>query len=178
MRCADAYPQLTRAVRQTQYLPTTRRWLTQEARHQLEATVKSSPVVLFMKGNPAAPQCGFSRAAVQILELHGVPPEKLKSFDVLEDSTLRSDVKEFSCVYLPSFLPIPSLLYSEWPTIPQIYVNGEFVGGCDILLSSEHVVILAAAWLTLLSVHQSGELEKFLVKEHIISPVSEEPTSQ
>jgi len=49
-----------------------------------------------MKGNPATPQCGFSRAAVQILELHGVPPEKLKSFDVLEDSTLRNDVKEFS----------------------------------------------------------------------------------
>jgi len=99
-----------------------------------------------MKGNPAIPQCGFSRAAVQILELHGVPPEKLKSFDVLENSTLRSDVKEFS----------------EWPTIPQIYVNGEFVGGCDILLS----------------MHQSGELEKLLVKENIIPPTSEESTSQ
>lgn len=76
-----------------------RRWLTQEARQQLEATVKSSPVVLFMKGNPTMPQCGFSRAAVQILELHGVPPEKLKSLDVLEDSALRSDVKEFSYVH-------------------------------------------------------------------------------
>ena len=70
--------------------------MTDEARHRLEATVKSSPVVLFMKGNPAMPQCGFSRAAVQFLELHGVPHEKLKSFDVLEDSALRSDVKEFS----------------------------------------------------------------------------------
>jgi len=121
------------------------RWLTQEARQQLDATVKSSPVVLFMKGNPAIPQCGFSRAAVQILELHGVPPEKLKSFDVLEDSALRSDVKEFS----------------EWPTIPQIYVNGEFVGGCDILLG----------------MHQSGELEKLLVKENVIPSAPEEPAS-
>ncbi|KAF9785162.1 thioredoxin-like protein [Thelephora terrestris] len=137
---------LTRTIRRTQYLPTARRWLTQEARQQLETTVKSSPVVLFMKGNPAMPQCGFSRAAIQILELHGVPPSKLKSFDVLEDSSLRSDIKEFS----------------EWPTVPQIYVNGEFIGGCDILLS----------------MHQSGELEKILVKEGVISPTSEESTSQ
>lgn len=124
------------------------------------------------------PQCGFSRAAVQILELHGVPPEKLKSFDVLEDSTLRSDVKEFSCVYLPSLLCMFSLRYSEWPTIPQIYVNGEFVGGCDILLSSERAATPIATWLTLVSVHQSGELEKLLVKESIVSPASEEPASQ
>jgi len=123
------------------------------------------------------PQCGFSRAAVQILELHGVPPEKLKSFDVLEDSSLRSDVKEFSCVSLPSVLCMPSLRCSEWPTIPQIYVNGEFVGGCDILLSSELAVTAVVTWLTLLSVHQSGELEKLLVKENI-TPASEEPASQ
>ena len=83
------------------------------------------------------PQCGFSRAAVQVLELHGVSSEKLKSFDVLEDSILRSNIKEFSWVYLLLFPLIFSLRYSEWPTIPQIYVNGEFVGGCDILLSSE-----------------------------------------
>ena len=124
------------------------------------------------------PQCGFSRAAVQILELHGVPPEKLKSFDVLEDSTLRSDVKEFSCVSLPSLPCMSSLRCSEWPTIPQIYVNGEFVGGCDILLSSERIVTLVAAFLTLISVHQSGELEKLLVKEKVVPPVSEEPTGQ
>jgi monothiol glutaredoxin len=49
-----------------------------------------------MKGTPAFPQCGFSRAAVQILDIHGVPPEKMKTFDVLEDSSLRSDIKEFS----------------------------------------------------------------------------------
>ena len=123
------------------------------------------------------PQCGFSRAAVQILELHGVPSEKLKSFDVLEDSTLRTDIKEFSYVCLPSLPRMFLFPYSEWPTIPQIYVNGEFVGGCDILLSSECVFTLVAARLTPLSVHQSGELEKLLVKENIVPPASEEPKS-
>ena len=131
-----------------------------------------------MKGDPSTPQCGFSRAAVQILELHGVPPEKLKSFDVLEDSTLRSDVKEFSYVSLLSYSPVYPLRCSEWPTIPQIYVNGEFIGGCDILLSSECVLDPVTARLTLISVHQSGELEKLLVKEKIIPSASEGPTSQ
>jgi len=120
--------------------------LTQQAKAQIEATVKSSPLVLFMKGNPEMPQCGFSRAAVQILDIHGVSPDKMKTFDVLEDQSLRNDIKE----------------YSEWPTIPQIYVNGEFIGGCDILLS----------------MHQSGELEKLLQTEGIIPPTSEsEPAS-
>jgi monothiol glutaredoxin len=109
--------------------------------------------------------------------LHGVPPEKLKSFDVLEDSTLRSDIKEFSYVFLPSPPRIFSFWCSEWPTIPQIYVNGEFVGGCDILLSSEYVLILVAARLIPLSVHQSGDLEKLLVKANIVPPASEEPKS-
>jgi len=118
------------------------RWLSQQARSQLENTVKSSPVVLFMKGNPKIPQCGFSRAAIQILDLQGVPPEKLKTFDVLEDQSLRSDIKEFS----------------EWPTVPQIYVNGEFVGGCDILLS----------------MHQSGELEKLLEEKNVVAPATEQ----
>jgi len=130
-----------------------------------------------MKGNPATPQCGFSRAAIQILELHGVPPEKLKSFDVLEDSTLRSDIKEFSYVCLPAPRCIFSFWCSEWPTVPQIYVKGEFVGGCDILLSSKRVLALVAARLTPLSVHQSGELEKLLVKENIVPPASEESES-
>lgn len=70
--------------------------LTQQAKAAIEATVKSAPVVLFMKGNPAMPQCGFSRAAVQILDIHGVAPEKMKTFDVLEDSSLRTDIKEYS----------------------------------------------------------------------------------
>jgi len=78
------------------------------------------------------PQRDFSRAAVQILELHGVPSEKLKSFDALEDSTLlRNDVKEFLCVSLPRLFSMSSLQYSEWPTIPQIYMNGESIGGYD-----------------------------------------------
>ncbi|TBU59479.1 glutaredoxin [Dichomitus squalens] len=115
-----------------------RRYISQEVRAKIQKAVESTPVVLFMKGTPEAPQCGFSRAAVQVLDIHGVPPEKLKTFDVLEDSELRQSIKEFS----------------DWPTIPQLYVNGEFVGGCDILLN----------------MHQSGELDQLLVKNGVILP--------
>ncbi|KAI0077752.1 glutaredoxin [Panus rudis PR-1116 ss-1] len=118
-----------------------RRYLSQETRQKITDAVQSTPVVLFMKGTPDYPQCGFSRAAVQVLDIHGVPPEKLKTFNVLEDSELRQAIKE----------------YSEWPTIPQVYINGEFVGGCDILLS----------------MHQSGELEELLAKNGIIPPLPE-----
>jgi len=93
-----------------------------------------------MKGNPAVPQCGFSRASVQILDLHGVPKEKMTTFDVLEDQELRSGIKEFS----------------DWPTIPQLYVGGEFVGGCDILIG----------------MHQSGELATLLESNDIIPKTS------
>jgi len=134
---------LVSTLRSAHHVPAARRLLTQQAKAAIETAVKSSPVVLFMKGDPAMPQCGFSRAAVQILDIHGVAPEKLKTFDVLQDSSLRADIKEFS----------------EWPTIPQIYVNGEFVGGCDILLS----------------MHQSGELETLLEKNGIIPPSVAEP---
>ena len=154
------------------------RLLSNETRTAIDKAVSSAPVVLFMKGTPETPQCGFSRAAVQILELHGIPPEKLKSFDVLEDSTLRNDIKEFSYVSWPSCAHEFSYQCSEWPTIPQIYVNGEFVGGCDILLSSKYALALVSTPLIPLSVHQSGELEKLLVKENIIPPVSEESASQ
>jgi len=122
-----------------------RRYLSQEVRSKLQDAVSATPVVLFMKGTPETPQCGFSRAAVQILNMHGVPTEKLKTFNVLEDAELRSAIKEFS----------------EWPTIPQIYVNGEFVGGCDILLS----------------MNQSGELDTLLVKNGIIPPQEEAASS-
>ncbi|KAI0825756.1 glutaredoxin [Irpex lacteus] len=121
-----------------------RRYITQEARQKIQAAIDSTPVVLFMKGTPAQPQCGFSRAAIQVLELQGVPEEKLKTFNVLEDSELRSSIKEFS----------------EWPTIPQLYVDGEFVGGCDILLS----------------MHQSGELEELFEKKGVIPPLPVEQT--
>jgi len=76
--------------------------------------IAETPVVLFMKGSPVFPQCGFSAAVVQILSHLGV---KFKGVDVLADSQIRQGIKEFS----------------SWPTIPQLYVKGEFVGGCDII---------------------------------------------
>ncbi|KAJ7116438.1 glutaredoxin [Mycena epipterygia] len=118
------------------------RFLTQEARSQIQNAISSTPVVLFMKGTPAHPECGFSRAAIQVLKLQEVPDEKLKTFNVLADPELRSGIKEFS----------------DWPTVPQVYVNGEFLGGCDILLS----------------MHQSGELETYLEKANVIPKVEGE----
>jgi len=81
---------------------------------RIAAEVKSSDVLLFMKGTPVFPQCGFSAAAVQILSTLGV---KFKAIDVLKDPDIRQGIKD----------------YSNWPTIPQLYVKGEFVGGCDII---------------------------------------------
>jgi len=81
---------------------------------RIKQDVSASPVVLFMKGTPVFPQCGFSAAVVQILTQLGV---KFKGIDVLTDPEIRQGIKEFS----------------SWPTIPQLYVNGEFVGGCDII---------------------------------------------
>jgi len=83
-----------------------------------------------MKGNPEAPKCGFSNAVVQILRMHGV---EYDHHDVLSDDELRQGIKDFS----------------NWPTIPQIFINGEFVGGCDILLQ----------------MHQNGELIDELQKK-------------
>jgi len=121
------------------------RYLSQDARARIQEAVKANPVVLFMKGTPAEPQCGFSRAVVQILDLHGVPSEKMKTYNVLADQELRSGIKEFS----------------EWPTVPQIYVNGEFIGGCDILIG----------------MHQSGELETLLENNGVISKVESDSSS-
>lgn len=95
------------------------RLLSSETRAAIDSAVKSAPVVLFMKGTPGAPACGFSRATVQLLGQQGVDPAKFAAYNVLEDAELRQGIKE----------------YSEWPTIPQLYVEGEFVGGCDILTS-------------------------------------------
>src|SRR5258707_8814423 len=81
---------------------------------RIKQDVTSNPVVLFMKGTPVFPQCGFSAAVVQILSQLGV---KFKAIDVLKDPDIRQGIKE----------------YSEWPTIPQLYVKGEFVGGADII---------------------------------------------
>jgi monothiol glutaredoxin len=81
---------------------------------RIKQDVTSNPVVLYMKGTPVFPQCGFSAAVVQILSGLGV---KFKGIDVLTDPEIRQGIKE----------------YSSWPTIPQLYVKGEFVGGCDII---------------------------------------------
>ncbi len=81
---------------------------------RIKQDVTSNPVVLYMKGTPVFPQCGFSAAVVQILTELGV---KFKGIDVLTDPEIRQGIKE----------------YSSWPTIPQLYVKGEFVGGCDII---------------------------------------------
>ncbi|HYM31400.1 MAG TPA: Grx4 family monothiol glutaredoxin [Candidatus Cybelea sp.] len=81
---------------------------------RIRQDISESPVVLFMKGTPVFPQCGFSAAVVQILSHIGV---KFKGVDVLADPGIRQAIKEFS----------------DWPTIPQLYVKGEFVGGCDIV---------------------------------------------
>lgn len=80
---------------------------------RIDAEVKSNDVVLFMKGTPQFPMCGFSGQVVQILGYIGVP---FKGVNVLEDQEIREGIKA----------------YSNWPTIPQLYVKGEFVGGCDI----------------------------------------------
>ena len=84
-----------------------------EIKREISKLVNSDKVVLFMKGTPDFPQCGFSAQVVDILNYLGV---KFSSFNVLEDNNLREGVKEFS----------------DWPTIPQIYINNEFIGGCDI----------------------------------------------
>jgi monothiol glutaredoxin len=84
-------------------------------RQRIEDLIGSSPVFVFMKGTKLMPQCGFSNNVVQILNALAVPFE---TFDVLSDMEIRQGVKE----------------YSEWPTIPQVYLNGEFLGGSDILI--------------------------------------------
>ncbi|MCJ1255563.1 monothiol glutaredoxin grx5 [Lignoscripta atroalba] len=114
------------------------RLLSTETKAAIDKAVGSAPVVLFMKGTPETPQCGFSRASIQILGLQGVDPKKFTAFNVLEDEELRQGIKE----------------YSEWPTIPQLYIDKEFVGGCDILMS----------------MHQNGELSKMLEAKGVLVP--------
>ena len=94
----------------------------------IQQQVTGHPVVLYMKGTPQAPQCGFSQAAIQLLGACGV--KSLFTVNVLEEPAIRQGIKE----------------YANWPTIPQLYVNGEFVGGSDILRE----------------MYQAGELQKLL----------------
>ena len=96
---------------------------------RLDNMVNQADVVVFMKGVPSAPRCGFSNAVCQIMRMHDVPFE---SHDVLADEEVRQGIKD----------------YSNWPTIPQVYFKGEFIGGCDILLQ----------------MHQNGELIEELQK--------------
>ncbi len=99
---------------------------------RIQSDVDGNPVFLYMKGTPMFPQCGFSARVVQILSHLGVP---FSSTNVLEEQELREGVKEFS----------------QWPTIPQLYVKGEFVGGCDIVTE----------------MFQSGELETLLAEKGV-----------
>jgi monothiol glutaredoxin len=98
----------------------------------IKREIDSTDVVLFMKGVPAAPQCGFSATVVQILSYLGVP---FKGINVLADPALRDGIKQFS----------------NWPTIPQLYIKGEFVGGCDIVRE----------------MFEEGELKDFLAQKGI-----------
>ena len=86
--------------------------------NRIDQLVKNSDVLLFMKGNASFPQCGFSGRAIQILKACGVDPKAVTTVNVLEDEEIRQGIKE----------------YSNWPTIPQLYVKGEFVGGSDIMM--------------------------------------------
>ena len=89
-----------------------------DAQQRIDELVKSNDILLFMKGNASFPMCGFSGRAIQILKACGVDPKSIKTVNVLEDDGIRQGIKE----------------YSQWPTIPQLYVNGEFIGGSDIMM--------------------------------------------
>ena len=86
----------------------------EDLKKKVEDLVKSNKIVIFMKGTPEAPRCGFSNRAVQILQTLNQP---IQSVDVLSDDALWGALEE----------------YTQWPTVPQIFINGEFVGGCDIV---------------------------------------------
>ncbi|HBB30983.1 MAG TPA: Grx4 family monothiol glutaredoxin [Cyanobacteria bacterium UBA8803] len=89
--------------------------MTPELKEQIDNLIKQNKILVFMKGNKLMPQCGFSNNVVQILNTLGVPYETI---DVLENYEIRQGIKE----------------YSNWPTIPQVYVNGEFIGGSDVMI--------------------------------------------
>ena len=94
---------------------------------QIDEQVKKNKIVIYMKGTPNFPMCGFSAATIQVLDSYNVP---YASVNVLENPAIREGIKH----------------YSSWPTIPQVYINGEFVGGCDIVRE----------------MHESGELEPLI----------------
>ena len=101
--------------------------MTPEVKERIEKLVKENKIMVFMKGSKLMPQCGFSNNVVQIINTLGVPYE---TFDILADQEIRQGIKE----------------YSSWPTIPQIYIDGEFIGGSDIAIE----------------LYQSGELQQMV----------------
>ena len=101
-----------------------------DAQQRIDDLVKNNDILLFMKGSASFPMCGFSGRAIQILKACGVDPKVVKTVNVLEDDAIRQGIKE----------------YSSWPTIPQLYVKGEFIGGSDIMME----------------MYESGELQKVL----------------
>lgn len=108
--------------------------MTETVQNRIADIVSKNDVVLFMKGTPLFPQCGFSSRAVAILERLGAPFE---SVDVLQDQKIRQGIKSFS----------------DWPTIPQLYVKGEFLGGSDIMME----------------MYEAGELQQVLVERGVIA---------
>ena len=101
-----------------------------DAQTQIDQLVKTNDIVLFMKGNASFPMCGFSGRAIQILKACGVDTKAVKTVNVLEDEGIRQGIKT----------------YSNWPTIPQLYIKGEFIGGSDIMME----------------MYESGELQKVI----------------
>ena len=101
-----------------------------DVQQRIDQLVKSNDILLFMKGSASFPMCGFSGRAVQILKACGVEGDKIATVNVLDDAEIRQGIKD----------------YSQWPTIPQLYVKGEFVGGSDIMME----------------MYESGELQKVL----------------
>ncbi|MBT9506054.1 Grx4 family monothiol glutaredoxin [Rhodoferax sp.] len=104
-----------------------------DTQKRIDELVKTNEVVLFMKGTASFPQCGFSGRAIQVLKACGVDPKVVKTVNVLEDDAIRAGIKD----------------YSNWPTIPQLYVKGEFIGGSDIMME----------------MYENGELQQALAKQ-------------
>lgn len=100
---------------------------------RIDDLVKNNNILLFMKGNASFPQCGFSGRAIQILKACGVDVKSIATVNVLEDQEIRQGIKD----------------YSQWPTIPQLYIKGEFIGGSDIMME----------------MYESGELQQVLAAQ-------------
>ncbi|NBU19341.1 MAG: Grx4 family monothiol glutaredoxin [Betaproteobacteria bacterium] len=101
-----------------------------DVQQRIDELVKGNEVLLFMKGNASFPMCGFSGRAIQVLKACGVDAKNIATVNVLDDAEIRQGIKE----------------YSNWPTIPQLYIKGEFIGGSDIMME----------------MYESGELQKVI----------------